>query len=130
MKGTDIKGPVASEAAEKWPRLANIASIVVIGEHEMKFGSRLSDELREKYKKRTLRPRKGDSVKIVRGGFKGIEGKVSRVDGAAGKALRRRRQQGEDSGRDGARVPIDASKVMITNLNLDDKLRKRKVQGE
>ncbi len=29
MKGTDIKGPVASEAAEKWPRLANIASIVV-----------------------------------------------------------------------------------------------------
>jgi large subunit ribosomal protein L14 len=29
MKGTDIKGPVASEAAEKWPRLANLASIVV-----------------------------------------------------------------------------------------------------
>jgi large subunit ribosomal protein L14 len=29
MRGTDIKGPVASEAAEKWPRLANIASIVV-----------------------------------------------------------------------------------------------------
>jgi hypothetical protein len=35
----------------------------------MKFGSRLSDELRTKYGKRTLRPRKGDSVKIVRGGF-------------------------------------------------------------
>ncbi len=29
MKGTDIKGPVASEAAEKWPRIANLASIVV-----------------------------------------------------------------------------------------------------
>ena len=29
MKGTDIKGPVASEAAEKWPRLANLASMVV-----------------------------------------------------------------------------------------------------
>lgn len=29
MKGTDIKGPVAAEAAEKWPRLANLASLVV-----------------------------------------------------------------------------------------------------
>ena len=41
--------------------------------------------MRQKYKKKTLRPRKGDSVKIVRGGFKGIEGKVSRVDGQKGK---------------------------------------------
>ncbi len=29
MKGTVIKGPVAMEAAEKWPRLANLASMVV-----------------------------------------------------------------------------------------------------
>jgi len=29
MKGTVIKGPVATEAAEKWPRLANLASMVV-----------------------------------------------------------------------------------------------------
>ena len=29
MKGTDIKGPVAAEAAEKWPRIANLASIIV-----------------------------------------------------------------------------------------------------
>ena len=29
MKGTDIKGPVAAEAAEKWPRLANLASTIV-----------------------------------------------------------------------------------------------------
>jgi len=29
MKGTDIKGPVAAEASEKWPRLANLASMVV-----------------------------------------------------------------------------------------------------
>ena len=28
-KGTDIKGPVASEATEKWPRVANLASMVV-----------------------------------------------------------------------------------------------------
>jgi large subunit ribosomal protein L14 len=29
IKGTDIKGPVAAEAAEKWPRIANLASMVV-----------------------------------------------------------------------------------------------------
>lgn len=29
MKGTGIKGPVASEVAERWPRIANIASMIV-----------------------------------------------------------------------------------------------------
>lgn len=29
LKGTDIKGPVASEAAERWPRIANLASMIV-----------------------------------------------------------------------------------------------------
>jgi large subunit ribosomal protein L14 len=29
IKGTDIKGPVAAEAAEKWPRIANLASIIL-----------------------------------------------------------------------------------------------------
>ncbi len=28
-KGTDIKGPVAKEAAERWPRIAATASIIV-----------------------------------------------------------------------------------------------------
>ena len=29
VKGTDIKGPVSVEASEKWPRIPNIASMVV-----------------------------------------------------------------------------------------------------
>jgi large subunit ribosomal protein L14 len=29
IKGTDIKGPVAVEASEKWPRVASLASMVV-----------------------------------------------------------------------------------------------------
>lgn len=28
-KGTDIKGPVAREAAERWPRIAAVSSIIV-----------------------------------------------------------------------------------------------------
>jgi large subunit ribosomal protein L14 len=29
LKGTEIRGPVAREAAERWPRVANLANIVV-----------------------------------------------------------------------------------------------------
>lgn len=29
LKGTDIKGPVAAEAAERWPRIANLASMII-----------------------------------------------------------------------------------------------------
>jgi len=29
MKGTEIRGPVAREAAERWPRIASAASIIV-----------------------------------------------------------------------------------------------------
>jgi large subunit ribosomal protein L14 len=29
MRGSEIKGPVAKEAAERWPRIASAASIIV-----------------------------------------------------------------------------------------------------
>jgi large subunit ribosomal protein L14 len=29
LKGTEIRGPVAREAAERWPRVANLASIIL-----------------------------------------------------------------------------------------------------
>ncbi len=29
MKGTEIRGPVAREAAERWPRIASLSSIIV-----------------------------------------------------------------------------------------------------
>ena len=95
----------------------------------MKFGSRLSDDLRTRYGRKSLRPKKGDSVKIVRGGFKGIEGKVSRVDAAKGKVfvegVNREKIAGGTS-----LAAIDASKVILTNVVVDDKLRKRKLEGE
>lgn len=95
----------------------------------MKFGSSLSPELREKYRKRSLRPRVGDSVRILRGEFGGIEGKVTKVNPKKGKlnveGVTREKPAGGTSP-----VPIDSSKVMITNLILDDKRRKGKVEGE
>jgi large subunit ribosomal protein L14 len=29
LKGTDIKGHVSAEAAERWPRIANLATMIV-----------------------------------------------------------------------------------------------------
>lgn len=94
----------------------------------MKFGSTLSRELRERHKRRALRPRVGDSVKIVRGEFKNIEGKVTKVVAKDGmlnvEGVTREKQKGGSSP-----VPVHASNVVITSLNLDDKMRKQKLEG-
>lgn len=83
----------------------------------------LSPELLAQKGVKTLPVRKGDSVRVMRGDHKGFEGKVSRVD------LKKYRIYLEGLTRekvDGSTifVPIHPSKVMIRNLNLDDKTRK------
>jgi large subunit ribosomal protein L24 len=94
----------------------------------MKFGSRLSAELRERHGKRSVRPRVGDTVRIVRGEFRDIEGKVTRVDSREGavmvEGVTREKIKGGTSP-----VPINSSNVVITNLALEDKIRKKKLEG-
>lgn len=92
------------------------------------LNARLSDELRSKYGVKTVRVRKGDSVKIVRGEFAGVEGKVTSVDLKTGRitveGVFRENIRGEQ-----VPVKIHASKVIITSLNLEDKLRKEKLEA-
>src|SRR6267378_4196359 len=95
-----------------------------------KFGSALSGELRNKHGRTAVRPVKGDGVRIVRGGFKGIEGKITGVDTKRGKLFIEGVTREKAAGGKTSPVPIDASKVVITNLNLDDKLRKRRLERE
>jgi large subunit ribosomal protein L24 len=94
----------------------------------MRFGSQLSSELRERYHKRSVRPRVGDSVKITRGEFKDIEGKITKVDPRSGlvnvDGVTREKLKGGNSP-----VPIPSSNLMVTSLVLDDKLRKQKMEG-
>src|ERR1700730_3270690 len=92
-----------------------------------KFGSSLSKELREKHTLRAIRPVKGDGVRIVRGGFKGIEGKVTRVDLKAGKIFVEGVTREKIAGGKTGPVPIDASKVVITSLNLEEVLRRKRL---
>ena len=93
-----------------------------------KFGSSLSKELRTKYNLRAVRPVKGDAVRIVRGGFKKIEGKVSGVDPRNGKIFVEGVTREKIAGGKTGPVPIDASKVVITNLNLEDVLRRKRME--
>ena len=44
------------------------------------MGANLDKSLREKYKMRNIEVRKGDEVKVMRGKFKGKQGKVGSVD--------------------------------------------------
>ena len=86
--------------------------------------SHLSKELRSKYKKRSIALKKGDKVKIVHGNFKKHEGKVERIE------LGRTRvfvSGIEYTKKDGTKkmIPLNPSNLMITELNLDDKLRQK-----
>jgi large subunit ribosomal protein L24 len=93
----------------------------------MKFGSSLSKDLRVKYKRRTVRPRVGDSARIVRGEFKDIEGKITKVKPSLGmvnvEGVTREKLKGGTSP-----VPIHSSNIVVTDLTLDDKARKAKLE--
>ncbi len=88
------------------------------------FAAPLSPELRASHLVKTMPVRNGDTVRIMRGDHKRIEGKVTRID------RRKYRLYVEGLTRekvDGTAifVPVHPSKVMITALNLDDKWRRR-----
>ncbi|MCL5101911.1 MAG: 50S ribosomal protein L24 [Candidatus Marsarchaeota archaeon] len=89
----------------------------------------ISKELRQKLKvsKRSIQVSKGDSVKLVSGGKKGTTGKVTSVDLKHGKlfidSLNRKDAKGKEKP-----IPISISNVYITDLNLGDKRRAKKLK--
>jgi large subunit ribosomal protein L24 len=92
------------------------------------LGAKLSNELREQYKTKTLRVVKGDSIMVVRGEYKGRGGKVEEVDTDRGtlhiEGMQREKIRGGQ-----VKVPIHASNVKITVLKLEDKRRSSGLQG-
>lgn len=94
---------------------------------EKLIASHLSDELYSRYGVRSIPVRKGDTVKIVRGKFRSFEGKVSNVD------LKKMKINVEGvliNKADKKQKPvwIDASNVIITKLDLSDKMRLEKLK--
>ena len=82
----------------------------------------LSDELRKSQGRRSFPVRKGDTVKIVRGDFAGIEGKITRVDTPSQRLFVEGVQREKVAGTS-TPVSVHSSKVRLTKLNLDDKWR-------
>jgi len=93
------------------------------------LGATLSKELREKYGKRSARVVEGDTIRIMRGEFKGIDGKVTQIstekNGIAVEGIKREKLKGGN-----VDIYIHTSNVMITGLNLDDKWRQNRLEGE
>jgi len=91
------------------------------------ISAHLEEKLLLKYDKRAIPVVKGDTVKVMRGAFRGHEDKVAKV------IVKKRHLEIEGlmmAKADGNKIakPIHPSNVMITKLNLTDKWRRRKLE--
>lgn len=91
--------------------------------------STLADNLREEYGRRSIRVIKGDNVRVMRGEYNGIEGKIEKVNTQRGtlaiEGIQREKVRGGN-----VKVQIHASNVKIIGLNLDDKKRENRLHGD
>ena len=91
--------------------------------------SALSDDLKKKYSKKNVRVVEGDSVKIVRGEFKGVDGKIAKVstkhNSVAIEGIKKEKTKGDKFD-----VLIQTSNLLVTDLNTDDKWRISKLEGK
>ena len=91
------------------------------------ISSHLEEKLLLKYDKRAVSVVKGDTVKVMRGSFKGHEDKIAKV------IVKKRSLEIEGitmAKADGNKIakPIHPSNVMIIKLNLTDKWRRKKLE--
>ena len=89
---------------------------------EKLLGASLSENLREQHNRRSIRIVKGDTVRILRGEYAGIEGKVEKVNTVRStlsiEGVQREKIRGGK-----VKVQIHASNVQIISLNTDDEYR-------
>ena len=94
---------------------------------EKLLGASLSENLREQHNKRSIRVVKGDTVRILRGEYAGIEGKVEKVNTVRStlsiEGVQREKIRGGK-----VKVQIHASNVQIISLNTDDDYRMKGTQ--
>jgi large subunit ribosomal protein L24 len=86
------------------------------------LGGNLSENLRKQHSRRSMRVIKGDTVRILRGEYVGIEGKVEKVNSERStlsiEGVQREKIRGGN-----VKVQIHASNVQIISLNTDDEYR-------
>ncbi|NWJ89850.1 50S ribosomal protein L24 [Marine Group I thaumarchaeote] len=91
------------------------------------IGAALSKQLRQKYQRRSIRIVKGDTVKILRGEYKGIDGKVTKIslekNSIAVEGVQREKLKGGKID-----LYIHSSNTVITSLNTEDNWRTKKLE--
>jgi large subunit ribosomal protein L24 len=94
---------------------------------EKLLGANLSENLRKQHNKRSMRVIKGDTVRILRGEYVGVEGKVEKVDTERStlsiEGVQREKIRGGK-----VKVQIHASNVQIISVNTDDEYRMKGTQ--
>jgi len=93
------------------------------------LGSTLSKELRKKYGKRSVRVIEGDTVKVFRGEYKDVDGKIAKVstqtNSIAIEGIKKEKGKGDKFD-----ILIHTSNVIVTSLNTDDSWRMAKLEGK
>ena len=94
---------------------------------ERRLRSPLSRALREKYGRRNVRVIAGDTIKVIRGEYSGIEGKIEKINMKRGslaiEGIQREKVRGGN-----VKVEINSTNVIVTDLDLDDKYRQALIQ--
>jgi large subunit ribosomal protein L24 len=94
---------------------------------DLSISSNLEDNLRRQYGLRSCRVIKGDTVRVMRGEYSGIEGKVESVNTqTATLAIEGVQREKIRGGK--VKVKIHSSNVTILSLNLEDKYRQNMLQ--
>ena len=93
------------------------------------LGAALSPDLRSRHSRRSVRVVAGDTVRVVRGEYKDVEGHVSRVFTLGGRiaieGVKKEKGKGEKFD-----VQIHSTNVVVTSLNGDDSRRMARIRGE
>ena len=89
----------------------------------------LSKDLRKKYGKRSARIIEGDTARIVRGEFAGVDGKVTKISiadrGVNIEGVKKEKLKGEKFD-----VYVHTTNIVISGLNSEDKWRINKLEGK
>ena len=89
----------------------------------------LSKELRKKYGKRSTRILKGDTAKIIRGEFAGVDGKVTKISipdrGVNIEGVKKEKLKGDKFD-----VYVRTTNIVLTALDTEDKWRINKLEGK
>lgn len=89
----------------------------------------LSKTLRKEHKKRSISLRKGDAVKIMKGKFKGKQGKITCVNLKLSKVMIENIQIKKHDGSK-VDVKIQPSNLQIITLNTEDKRRLKQINKQ